>query len=297
MNINAIFQDMKRKEILVYLLITFGVSWGVIFVVWLIGISPNDPISFFTGIFAAFSPAIAAIIVRKGITREGFADMRLKVKHHYWVYYLVALIFPFIIVVFIVFIAVSLAISEPDFTFQRYFATDLPNTGLPDDIIPRSFPILLFLTPILALLFTPILLGEEFGWRGYLQVKLLADRPLYAAIVTGVIWGIWHFPQTLLGYGFPDSRIIGLFILPVTTILLSIFYGWLQRKTDSIWAPSLAHAAHNSISGLILMLLFIGGPNWIFLSHFGILTWIPLGLICAWIILTSQLTLPGENRL
>ncbi|MFX0210186.1 MAG: type II CAAX prenyl endopeptidase Rce1 family protein, partial [Candidatus Hodarchaeota archaeon] len=92
-------------------------------------------------------------------------------------------------------------------------------------------------------------------------------------------------------------RIIGLFILPVTTILLSIFYGWLQRKTDSIWAPSLAHAAHNSISGLILMLLFMGGPNWIFLSHFGILTWIPLGLICAWILLTSQLTLPRENRL
>lgn len=291
MNIKELFQDMNRKGILIYLLITFGVSWGVIIVAWLIGISPEDPISFFTGIFAAFSPAIAAIIVRKVITREGFADARFKVKHQHWVYYFVALIFPYIIVAFIVILAVSLAISEPDFTFQRYFATDLSNTGLPDDVIPRSFPKLLFLTPILALLFSPILLGEEFGWRGYLQVKLLEDRPLYAAIATGVIWGIWHFPQTLLGYGFPDGRILGLFILPITTILLSIIYGWLQLKTDSVWAPSLAHAAHNSISGLILMLLFMGGPNWIFLSHFGILTWIPLGLICAWIILTGQLSL------
>jgi len=84
----------------------------------------------------------------------------------------------------------SIAINEPDFTFQRYFATDLPNTGLPHDVIPRSFPILIFQTPILALLFTPILFGEEFGWRGFLQVKLLVDHPLYAAIATGVIWGI-----------------------------------------------------------------------------------------------------------
>lgn len=226
LNIKELFQDMKCRGFLIYLLITFGVSWGVIIVAWLIGISPKDPISFFTGIFAAFSPTIAAIIVRKVITREGFTDARLKVKHQHWFYYLIALIFPYIIIAFIVIIVVSLAISEPDFTFQRYFATDLPNTGLPDDVIPRSFPMLLFLTPILTLLFTPILLGEEFGWRGYLQVKMLADRPLYAAIVTGVIWSIWHFPQTLRGYGFPDGRILGLFILPVTTILLSIFYGW-----------------------------------------------------------------------
>lgn len=44
-----------------------------------------------------------------------------------------------------------------------------------------------------ALIYTPIIWGEEFGWRGYLQIRLLAQRPLQAAVVTGLIWGIWHF--------------------------------------------------------------------------------------------------------
>jgi hypothetical protein len=44
----------------------------------------------------------------------------------------------------------------------------------------------------------------------------------------------------------------------------------------------------------LTILLFMGGPNWIFAGYPGILSWIPLGAMCAWIILTGQLT--PENR-
>ena len=54
-----------------------------------------------------------------------------------------------------------------------------------------------------AVLMTPLLWGEEFGWRGYLQLRLFPGRPVSAAIATGLIWAVWHYPLTLRGYDYP----------------------------------------------------------------------------------------------
>ncbi len=46
---------------------------------------------------------------------------------------------------------------------------------------------------------------EELGWRG-VAMPLLQRRlaPFWAALVLGLIWGIWHFPAFLLS-GTPQS--------------------------------------------------------------------------------------------
>jgi membrane protease YdiL (CAAX protease family) len=138
---------------------------------------------------------------------------------------------------------------------------------------------------------TPILWGEEFGWRSYLQLRLLGQRPVLAALTTGLIWGVWHFPLILRGYNYPDHTILGLFVFPVSTMLLSIIFGWLRLRTGSIWSSSLAHAATNVIGGSLTLLLFVGGANWISVSYLGLLGWLPLGALCAWIVFTGQLKL------
>ena len=46
---------------------------------------------------------------------------------------------------------------------------------------------------------------------------------------------------------------------------------------------------HPAVGGSLTLLLFTGGPNWIFVSYVGILGWVPLGVLCAWIVLTGQL--------
>jgi hypothetical protein len=76
-------------------------------------------------------------------------------------------------------------------------------------------------------------------------------------------------------------RVLGLLVFPVSCVLLSIVFGWLQRSAGSVWAPSLSHSATNVVGGSLLFLLFAGGPNWIFLGYLGILGWIPSGILCA----------------
>jgi membrane protease YdiL (CAAX protease family) len=46
---------------------------------------------------------------------------------------------------------------------------------------------------------------EEFGWRG-LMLPVLQRRmaPVWAGLVTGVVWGLWHLPAFFLG-GTPQS--------------------------------------------------------------------------------------------
>jgi uncharacterized protein len=55
---------------------------------------------------------------------------------------------------------------------------------------------------VAALLIGPV---EEFGWRG-VALPLLQRRfaPLWASLILGVAWGIWHLPAFLLG-GTPQS--------------------------------------------------------------------------------------------
>ena len=121
--------------------------------------------------------------------------------------------------------------------------------------------------------------------------------PLLAAVATGIIWSCWHHVQMSRltygsGYHFRDQPILGVMVVTITFILHSIIFGWLRVKTGSIWAPSLARAATITVGGTFTYSLFgglWGDPNWIFVSFVGILAWIPLGILCGWIVMTGQL--------
>ena len=285
----------KTRGIAVYLLIAFGMAWIAWEIPLQFGLSPRSPLFQLAALPGAFAPAVAALIVRKWVTREGFADAGLRLNLRKWPYYLFAWLLPLIVTLVIVVLAIVLGVSQPDFSLQRFSKTLGPGASLPS-IPPNLWLVLPIQLLITALVATPILWGEEFGWRGYLQIRLLGQRPLLAAVTTGLIWGVWHYPINLRGYNYPDQPILGLLLFPVGTVLLSIIFGWLRLKTGSVWSASLAHSATNAIGGSLTALLFMGGPNWIFVSYLGLLGWVPLGALCAWIILSGQLKLESAQE-
>ena len=114
-----------------------------------------------------------------------------------------------------------------------------------------NFVLSLFVQSLLGSLVT---IGEEFGWRGYLQEKLIGKYGLNGGLILlGVIWGYWHLPIGLMGWNFPNHPVLGAFILtPLSTIFTGIFLGWLYLRSRSIWMPTLAHAAWNLCATLLL---------------------------------------------
>jgi membrane protease YdiL (CAAX protease family) len=280
----------RTRGIAGYLLIAFGMAWILWEVPVRLGVAVRSPVFQLAMLPGAFAPAVAALVVRKWITREGFADAGLRVNPRKWPYYLVAWLLPLLVVGVVLGLAVTLHISRPDFSLQRGLGFLLPRDARP---LPALSPGIRLVIPfqllITAVVAAPLLWGEEFGWRGYLQRRLLAGRPLLAAVATGLIWGAWHLPLLLRGYGYLDRSALGLVLFPVDTVLLSIIFGWLRERTGSIWSASLAHSATNAVGVSLLMLLFLGGPHWELVSYFGVLGLIPLGGVCAWIVLTGQL--------
>jgi membrane protease YdiL (CAAX protease family) len=282
--------NRKTKGIVGFLLLAFGIAWITWEITIQLGVSPHDPLFQLAALPGGFAPAIAAIIVRRWITREGFADAGLRPNLRRWSYYLVGWLLPLAVTTCIVILTTTLGLGQPDFTLKRALSALAPGNVSSLPAVPAYLwaviPVQLLFTALIA---TPILWGEEFGWRGYLQLRLLEQRPLLAAIATGVIWGMWHLPLNIRGYNFPNHPLIGLAVFPVSTTLISIIFGWLRLRTGSIWASSLAHAATNAVGGALTTLLFMGSPNMIFVSYLGILSWIPLGALSAWIVLTGQL--------
>lgn len=225
----------NRRGVIAFLLITFGISWSSWFVERLVfGWSLVNPLAQLPG---AFAPAIAAVVVRKWITREGFGDAAFAPKFRAaWRWYLVAWLGPFAVTAAALAVAAGLGLWRPDLS---------PLGGL------------LLILPILTIVLVPVYWGEEFGWTGYLRARLLPGRPLAAVLVTGLIWGVWHIPLAFLGYIEFSNHLVALPIWTVFFVLQQIPLSWLYLASKTVWVPSLAHAGNNMVIGLITELLLV----------------------------------------
>lgn len=282
------------RGVIWFLAITFGLAWASWEIVIRSGVSVLSWQFQLYVLPGAFAPAIAGFAVRRWITREGFADAGLGFCAHHWRYYLLAWLMPLGVVGAIVAEAIILDIAQPDYTLGRAAVSGMAGRNaehLADLgwlVVPQVM--------VMALVTTPLLWGEEFGWRGYLQRRILSGRPVAAAVVTGIIWGAWHFPVTLRGYNYPDHPVLGSLLLVVIAIFTSYLFGWFRERTGSIWAASLAHASTNAIGGLAA-LWFAGAAGPFVISYAGLLAIPPLFLACAIVYRVEQArSWPGRCR-
>jgi membrane protease YdiL (CAAX protease family) len=93
-------------------------------------------------------------------------------------------------------------------------------------------------------------LAEEFGWRGYLQNKLLSHmRPLFVSFVIGTIWWAWHFP---LFYSTVFSSLHSALGFLAFTLTWSVFLVYLvSRSGGSVWPAVFLHWAVNTHASVL----------------------------------------------
>ena len=75
-----------------------------------------------------------------------------------------------------------------------------------------------------------------------------------AVLLTGLIWGVWHWPIIFMGYNYGSNYFGAPFLGPLAmvwfTLGLSVIFGWLSIKAQSLWPAVIAHGAINGIAAL-----------------------------------------------
>ena len=229
------------KRIVLFLAITFGLTWayefGVVYPVSSGALTGIPPVAaqFVTGA-AMFFPAIGVLITRL-VTGEGFKNSVIKPRGFKKAlpWFAVAWFGP--AVLSIIGAAVYFFIFPQDFdpamtTFVASTQQQAAATGaeMPADTITMmllaQLPFAIFLAPVLNIFTT---FGEEWGWRGYLVPKVSTRlRIVPTLLITGVIWGLWHAPLTIIGHelrpgGIPTWPIGGIAAMCLFCIVIGIF--------------------------------------------------------------------------
>lgn len=241
---------MRKRGLLVFLLLSFGLFWSWIVVARLVfDWSLVNPLVQLPG---GFAPAIAALVVRRWVTREGYAGdgsrPRLRI---FWPFYLLALLGP-------------LGVAAAVVGLAAVTGRATPSLGLMSKAVPGvpawTVPLLLCL---LALAATVVFWGEEYGWTGYLLLRIFPGRPRVAALAAGLIAAVWHYPLAFFGYAEFDDVVSGIALWTVWIMCQEILLAWLRERSGSIWPACLAHAGNNMILVPLTsaMLLGAGGLN------------------------------------
>ncbi len=284
---------IDRRGVAAFLAITFGLTWAVEIGALLSGLRFDTltpaAIAILTGVM--FIPALAAFVVRRFITREGFASAGLRLGP--WRPYLA--VWLGVPLLFALIYGVTLALGLPDFDPTAQTAIEqLQALAGPDAPAPPPTPVLLGGALLASLTFGVLLtsiatFGEEFGWTGFLLPKLLPLGRWAVALTYGAIWGLWHAPIIWGGYNYPGYPWIGVGMMPLFTISLALIQTALWLRSGSVLLTSFFHAAINTQGRGIWPLIVVGvapllgGP----LGVVGILIFAATG---AWLLLRAPRT-------
>jgi uncharacterized protein len=232
-------RGMGVRSLVPFFGFSFGLTWGLALLVvlapeaveaWFGEFGPTNPLF----ILAVYAPAFTALVLvwrAYGLRGIGSFLRRLtlwRMPVAWWIGLIVAI------------------------PVVYYLAAAIGGT------MTSAFPFSPWYTVLPALIFA-LLLGpvEEFGWRG-LALPLLQRRlaPLWAGLVLGVIWIVWHLPAFFIG-GTPQSEFAfawfflgGVAISVIMTamfnaargsLLVMALFHW--QLNNPIWPDGMAWAA------------------------------------------------------
>lgn len=212
-----------------FLLITFGLAWGIIALFIFLPdqmtaifgqITGQHPLFF----LAVYAPAIAAFII---VTyNAGIGDLRRFLSR---------------------FLLWRCSLAWYAFLIVGIPLLFFGSSALKGNLFAEPFPFLLFQSLIVALLLTAIKGPvEEFGWRGF-ALPLLQRKfaPIWAGLILGIIWGFWHLPAFLLSGTQQSAWSFTPFF--VGSVAISVIVTALFNKSrGSILLPALFHFQLNN---------------------------------------------------
>lgn len=273
---------LAKRRVTTYCVITFALTWTF----WFATVYPralplmsagenplSDPITVLFVGAGMFFPAIGVIITRL-LTGEGFRNAWIRPVHfrQTWRYYLIGWFGPIALVAIGAAAYFVLNPGQLDTSMSSFVETarrQMGSAGQPMTM-PSSQIAALGYAQLALVIVAPLLncvscFGEEWGWRGYLLPHLSERHGVRIAVpVSGIIWGLWHAPITVLGHnyglGYPGWPILGILAMCCLCVALSYLFSWLTLRAKSCLPAVFAHGALNGCSAAPLMFM-VGTAN------------------------------------
>jgi hypothetical protein len=200
---------------------------------------------------AMLAPMLSAMLVQRFLARQKIKDLGFSRGRLVW-----WLLAPFLFALFVVasvalsiWLTPALLASPAEINAHLNSSSLLPHAAPLGQKFAIAVAITLFVGPVLNL---PIFLGEEVGWRGFLndRLRVLWGRP--GLIVGGIIWAVWHLPVILLGHNYPQHPWLGMLIWMPICVCLNILLAAVRKKGRSIMPCALSHGIINQLTMLLL---------------------------------------------
>jgi uncharacterized protein len=256
---------IERKRVFIFVAITYGITIALALVAFFNGGLVNShrqlmPLATVSLTAMMMVPAVANIATRL-ITREGWSNTFLRPNlRRGWPFYLAAGLLPLV--------AIFVGGAIYYLLFPGKFDLSMPyarQAGFPVPSVPDAWKVVLRrdilsgYRDVLIVIF--LFLGEEFGWRAYLQPKLMPLGQCKAVLLVGLIWAVDHWPAIFMGYeyrfGYWGAPVTGPLLWVLILIVESAFYAWVTLRTGSVWPACLVHGINNAMG--MLPVYFLAG--------------------------------------
>jgi uncharacterized protein len=278
---------MSKKSIVIFLSLLLLLSWAVQGLAIYFVRDLNSPRAMPWLITLMFFPTLAAVIYRFGFNREAFR--RISFRPRKPLYLILAALIPAVIA-----LATLATVHVAGWGRSDYFvfspgAVEVVKGPWLLGVGSQSFWIFAANIAATAIVFALInsvtAVGEEFGWRGFLQRQMIERfGTLGGVTLLGTAWAFWHLPANLAGYNYPDTPMLGgLLLFPLMLISDSFIMAWLTIRGKSFWPAVLMHGSGNGVQeGILSHIALAENVSRLRVDLVAILVSAVLGLLCAW---------------
>jgi membrane protease YdiL (CAAX protease family) len=115
-------------------------------------------------------------------------------------------------------------------------------------------------------------LGEELGWRGYLQPRLDAAGVRFSVIVVWLVQLAYHLPLMIGADYLGGHNLLATAVLfAAADLSMSFLSACLAYRARSLWPAVFFHSFHNTISQWLFPKFFAGGDDSLWLGETGLL--------------------------
>ncbi|HWA89359.1 MAG TPA: CPBP family intramembrane glutamic endopeptidase [Rhizomicrobium sp.] len=257
---------MRTRAIVFYCLIVYALGWSLqLAAIHIVGDLESDAARPWLGA-AMFGPGLVALLFAWA-SKDFRAALKWRPTWRMWPAFLVAVLVPTVIAFGSVAICLAFGWGTPG--WFRFASSGVTISGGPW-LLGRgvqAWPLFLANVAATGLAYAAFnalfAMGEELGWRGFLQGALTQKLGTARGIaLLGLIWSFWHLPGLLAGYNYPQYPVLGAFVLfPVMLVAVSFFLGWLTIRTGTFWPAAIAHGAGNSIEEGVFANLHLTAPQ------------------------------------